>query len=205
MSKKTEDLATEGTITPPTGEAFNLFLNEIEGGSVVYVPTVFDKTAHSKLGGGYDRRANGDAILGVVVHITKDKEGFTAEAGRLGRAQKESTHFLIGTPEGSVVPVAMIVPPYLMAYHAGPSMGYGFNDWDQISIGITVLLDVQKDALDPLQWQALTWLIKMLRRHYPSITFITRHSMIGQTEDKPIDDHWLGDPGAFEAWVKTTK
>jgi N-acetyl-anhydromuramyl-L-alanine amidase AmpD len=202
MSKKAEEITT--TEPAPTAVAV---LGDDKQHIINFFPTGFDKTEQTKLGVGYDRRPNADAILGIVIHVLKvpeDTAGFAANAERIMRAHKESTHYLVGLPENDVVPVAQIVPPYLMAHHAGPSMGFGYAEWDQISIGVTVLVGAEQEDLDPLQWQTLTWLVKMLKRHYPAITFITRHSMIAQAE-KPIDDHWLGDPGAFEAWVNTTK
>ena len=166
--------------------------------------TTFDKTAVLPPGSGYSARQNADAILGVVLHSTNGRAGSSLadEATFLMLAKDRSCHWLIGRPEkGSIITVAMIVPEYLNAWHAGNSSARGYSNWNEISIGIE--LQCAGDAgeeISPLQLRAAAWLCMRIRRHHPNAFMLETHRAVAAPVGRKHDPNPLTDE-EFKGWV----
>lgn len=165
--------------------------------------TTYDKTAVLKPGVGYEARQNADAILAGVLHTTDGNKGssFADEAAYLMNAKDRSAHYLISKPEKGVITIAMIVPEFLAAWHAGISSARGYAEWNQISIGVELhCAGDQGEEIDPLQMRAAAWLFSRIRRHHPNMYMLEMHRTVAAPHGRKHDPTGLSDE-AFKAWV----
>jgi N-acetyl-anhydromuramyl-L-alanine amidase AmpD len=145
-------------------------------------------------GQGYGVRAGGIKPTSIIIHSTNGNKGstFEAEANYLKNSHEVSAHYLVGK-EGQI---AQILPPDLMAWHAGQAKTEFQNLY---SIGVENHHAVG-DAWTVVQFQALTWLTRQLMAQFTiSIPMIETHRYAALPPGRKSDpDDWSDK--SFYAW-----
>lgn len=121
-------------------------------------------------------------IDGIIVHTTNGNPGssFSGEAQYLRNSNDVSAHYLVGK-QGQI---AMILPPHLMAFHAGEARPGWQNE---TTIGIEVHHAIG-EAWTDAQRQALTWLVlRLLEQHAIPARRVETHRAVALPPGRKID------------------
>lgn len=113
-----------------------------------------------------------------------------------------SAHYLIGR-FGEII--ELVDPNKFEAFHAGkseywhPLLRKVVPDWNRYAIGIELLGDGNKTMYSDVQYQALAWLCRDLKKRYPTIH---PQAIVGHEQVSPGRKI---DPGKFFDWEKFFK
>lgn len=145
---------------------------------------------------GYSLRPQGVGPSSIVIHTTNNAKptSFASEIKYLNESLAVSAHFLVG----KAGEIAMLVPPELMAWHAGAALAAWKNER---SIGIENVVSVGEHWTQA-QHDSLTWLCRTLMTAYaiPSSMIETHRRVAVPGPDRRKHDPEAWTDEAFYSW-----